>query len=105
MRLLTYSIPLQLMCQAGACQAMIAREAINVNGQCSVNFVSLHTSSETLSTMVLTMLVRSDGCNYVHRAMQKVITEALKIYSPDTEIIQVTDIPVDNRTFNVKEIL
>jgi len=104
-RQLTYSIPLEIMSRTSLIQDMIATEAMNINGQCLITYESLHTYRETLSTMVLTMVVAIDQCDRVHVAMQKTIALTLSIYSPSTEAIQVTDEPVMTRDFNVKEIL
>ncbi len=104
-RQLTYFIPLQIMCQTGACQAIIAKEAININRNCLITYESLHTARDTLSTMIVTMVVDPTRCDYIHRAMQQAIAVALSIYSPDTDMIHVNDIPVATRDFNPKEIL
>lgn len=104
-RQLTYYIPLEIMCRTSSVQDMITKEAVNVNGQCRINYESLYTYSESFSIMVMTMVVDSDKCDYLHRAMQKVIALALSIYSTSTEDVRVTDEPVMTRDFNAKEIL
>jgi len=105
-RQLTYRIPLEIMSQTTTIQNMIAKEAINVNGQCSINYESLHMAGETRSLMVLTMIVDGDiQYGRVRKAMEHAIALTLSIYSPSTEIIQVTDEDVVTRDFSVKEIL
>ena len=103
MRQLTYSIPLKVMCQTGAIQTLIDKEAINVNGQCLITFESLHTSSGILSTMIVKLIVKDERCDYIHRGMKAAISVAIKIYSPDTDIIQVIDEPVMTRNFSIEE--
>ncbi len=104
-RQLTYYIPLAIMSQTGAIQQMIAREATNVNGECKITYESVFEVAETRSLMVLTMFVACERCDYIHRAMQSAIAIALSVYSSDTDIVRVTDIPVAMRDFNAKEIL
>lgn len=105
MRQLTYYIPIERMGRASQIQALVAKEAINVNGSCLVTYESLHTAAEIFSNMVVTLFVKPERCDYIHRAMQQVIAVTLGLYSPDTGIVRVTDNPVDMRDFNVKEIL
>jgi len=93
------------MSQTSAIQNMIAKEAMNVNGECKITYESVFAVEETRSLMVLTMFVSCDRNDYIHRAMQRAIALALSIYSPDTDHVRVTDIPVAMRDFNVKEIL
>lgn len=105
MRQLIYYIPIQRMGRTCQIQAMISKEAMNLNGSCLVTYESLHTSAEIFSMMKLTMFVEPNRCDYIHRAMQQVIAVTLSLYSPDTDLIRVTDEPVAMRDFNAKEIL
>jgi len=102
-RQLTYSIPLQLTCKANSIQEFIARDAVKLMGQCLITYESLHTYPEVLSTMIIKIIVEADQCDYVHRAMKVSIIRAVSFHSPDTDVIQVTDIPVLTRNFNIEE--
>ena len=84
---------------------MIAKEAARINGSCQINYESLHTAPKIFSTMVVTLVVTDERCDYIHRAMKKVIILAMGIYSPDTDLIQVIDTPVMIRNFSIKETL
>lgn len=105
MRKLTYYIPIQRMSRTPQIQAAIAKEAMAINGSCLVSFETLHTTAEIFSTMVMTMFVKTDHSDYVHRSMQQVISVTLALYSPDTDLVRVTDESVAVRDFNAKEIL
>lgn len=103
-RQLTYSIPLQAMSPTVAIQTAITKTAIVLNGQCLINYESLHTLHETFSTMIVKLIVEIDQCDYVHREMQKLIRALMDQFSPDTDVIQVTDIPVMARNFHCEEL-
>lgn len=104
MRQLKYSIPIERGGRPAQIEAMIAKEAIRLNGSCQVTYETLHTASEIFSTMITTLVVMNERCDYIHRAMQKIIALAVDTHSPDTDTIQVTDVPVMDRNFNVKEL-
>ena len=100
-RRLVYSIPLEIMSRTSIIQESIAKEAINVNGHCLVTYESLHNPHDTFSCMIVTMIVKIECVERVHKGMMVAISLALGIYSPSTEAIQVTDESIMTRDFNV----
>lgn len=102
-RQLTYYVPIERMGRTAQIQAMIIKEAININGQCHTVFNNLHTAKEVFSTLVVSLLVDIEKADSVHRAVKKVITVSLAIYSPSTTEVEVTDIPVMTRDFLTQE--
>jgi hypothetical protein len=104
-RELTYRIPLKMMCQASACQAMIISAADHITPNIYVNYETLHVHGETLSVMVITIYAQVQICDHIHVAMQKAIADALAVYSESTETVQVSDKGVMIRDFKVKDIV
>ncbi len=103
-RQLTYRVPFAPCTRTAMAQELIAQQAIELNGSCYINYEGLHNINGIHSTMVLTMTVGIEHCDYVHRGMQKAIKAALSIYSPDITIVHVTDEPVMTRHFNCEDL-
>ncbi len=101
---LTYSIPLAPLNRTTLIQAHIAELAVVLGGRCIINYESQHLYNETLSLMVVKMIATIAHCDYIHTNMQRIIAEAVKLYSPDTSEIFVTDEPIMVRNFNCEDI-